>query len=83
MSVNLGKNWDVYVKSLVASGQFHSAAEAVHAGLRLLREEEEKLTWLREKVGVAEARGGDVSDEDLGHNLDAYIAGLPTVKRGG
>ena len=49
------------VDSLVATGRYQNASEALRAGLRLLEREENEIRALRNQLtsGLAQARAGD------------------------
>jgi antitoxin ParD1/3/4 len=62
-NVSLTKELEAFVAAKVASGEYLHASEVMRDGLRLLmREEAEKLEWLRSAVleGVADADSGDL-----------------------
>ncbi|WOI58046.1 type II toxin-antitoxin system ParD family antitoxin [Palleronia sp. LCG004] len=54
---------DQLVQSLVASGRFQNASEALRAGLRLLEREEAELSAIRRGIeeGLAQVRDGDLA----------------------
>jgi len=68
-NISLPEDLEAYVDAKVASGEYAHASEVVRDGLRLLmREEAEKLEWLRNALAVGEAdikAGRTVSAEDL------------------
>ncbi|REE05888.1 type II toxin-antitoxin system ParD family antitoxin [Marinoscillum furvescens] len=59
-SISLGDYFDNFVKQSVTEGRFKNVSEVVRAGLRLLEEEERKVTSLKQAIqegvdsGVAE-----------------------------
>ncbi|KQT53881.1 MULTISPECIES: type II toxin-antitoxin system ParD family antitoxin [unclassified Aureimonas] len=71
MQVKVASPWDGLVETLIESGRYASADEAVEDGLRLLQERESKLDWLRAKIGRSLAAGGETSDADVEQALDA------------
>lgn len=71
MQVKVASPWDGLVETLIESGRYASADEAVEDGLRLLQERESKLDWLRAKIGRSLAEGGETSDADVEQALDA------------
>ena len=46
-SISLGEYFDTFVRSRINLGRFNNASEVIRAGLRLLEEEENKVTALR------------------------------------
>ena len=68
MNVSVGKEFEEYVRSKVASGDYASASEVVRDGLRLLREKdlvfEARLQSLRGEIqkGLDQAEAGQVLD---------------------
>lgn len=73
MNLSLGPTWDAYITELVQSGRYASASEAVRSGLRLLKSEEDKIAWLREKVERSIARGGSMSIDEVQGGLDRLL----------
>ena len=80
VNVSVGKEFEEFVKSKVASGDYASASEVVRDGLRLLKERERileaKLQAIRGEIqkGVDQALAGDLLDgpaamEDLRRDL--------------
>ena len=71
ININLPNHEAEYVKGKVHSGQYGSADEAIHEGLRLLEEREQedraKLDILRREVlkGAEECDRGDFSEQSL------------------
>jgi antitoxin ParD1/3/4 len=62
-NISLPEDLEAYVDAKVASGEYAHASEVMRDGLRMLmREEAEKLEWLRNAVaqGVADADAGDL-----------------------
>lgn len=62
-NISLPKDLEDYVRAKVASGEYAHASEVVRDGLRLLmREESEKLEWLRNEVakGIASGERGEL-----------------------
>ncbi|MCC6369545.1 MAG: type II toxin-antitoxin system ParD family antitoxin [Bacteroidia bacterium] len=49
-SVSLGNYFENFVDSRVSEGRFKNASEVIRAGLRLLEEEENKLTALKKAI---------------------------------
>ena len=50
VQITLGEPLERFVDAQVESGQFGSAQEVVEAGLRLLKQEQDKLEWLRQAL---------------------------------
>ncbi len=50
MNVSLTPELEQFIADKVATGRYSSASEVVRAGLRILEEEENWLTYAREKV---------------------------------
>jgi antitoxin ParD1/3/4 len=80
MNVSVGKDFEEFVKSKVASGDYASVSEVVRDGLRLLKERdlllEARLQALRGEIqkGVDQAMAGELLDgpqvmEDLRQEL--------------
>ena len=83
MNVSVGKRWETYVASLVASGRYGSASEVIREGLRLVEEREKRLEALRATIAASIERGGSHTDEEvaagIGATLDAMEAERPTA----
>ena len=56
-SVSLGPHFEQFIANQIAQGYYHSASEAVRAGLRLLEEREMKLAALRRALQEGENSG--------------------------
>lgn len=72
-NISLPKELEAYVDAKVASGQYAHASEVVRDGIRLLmKEEAEKLEWLRNAIAIGEAdiaAGRTIGSRDLHKNL--------------
>ena len=67
-SVSLGDHFQAFIEGQVAEGRYGSASEVVRAGLRLLENQEAKLTALRAALKAGE-ESGFIEDFDF----DAFI----------
>ena len=56
-SVTIGDHFDQFIAQKVAEGRFGSASEMVRAGLRMLEEQENKLSALRAAIQYGESSG--------------------------
>lgn len=56
-SITLGEHFDSFVTDQLKSGRYASTSEVIRAGLRLLEEEETKLTSLRKLLDEGESSG--------------------------
>lgn len=55
-NISLPKELEAYVEAKVTSGEYAHASEVVRDGIRLLmREEAQKLEWLRNAIAEADA----------------------------
>jgi antitoxin ParD1/3/4 len=54
-SITLGAHFDSFITEQLENGRYASTSEVVRAGLRLLEEEETKLSTLRKLLEVGEA----------------------------
>jgi antitoxin ParD1/3/4 len=54
-SITLGEHFDSFITAQLESGRYASTSEVVRAGLRLLEEEETKLSMLRKMLDEGEA----------------------------
>jgi antitoxin ParD1/3/4 len=76
MNVSIGERWEKFVEKTVEEGRYSSASEVVREGLRLVEEREAKIASLRRTLEASIARGGDISDEELGAALEARAVEL-------
>ena len=49
-SVALGTHFENFIQSSIEGGRYNNASEVVRAGLRLLEEQEQKITALRAAI---------------------------------
>lgn len=49
-SISIGNYFDDFIKSKISEGRYKNASEVIRAGLRLLEEEEKRISALREAV---------------------------------
>jgi antitoxin ParD1/3/4 len=68
-NVDLGDHFASFIEAQIAQGRYDSAAEVVHAALRLLEEQETKLAALRAALIEGEASG-----QSTPFDFEAYIA---------
>lgn len=77
-SVSLGDYFENFVDSRVSEGRFKNASEVIRAGLRLLEEEENKITALKKSIieGI---------DSGIAENFNAkkHLKQLKAVKKNG
>lgn len=77
-SVSLGDYFESFVDSRVSEGRFKNASEVIRAGLRLLEEEENKITALKKSIieGI---------DSGIAENFNAkkHLKQLKAVKKNG
>lgn len=49
-SISLGDHFENFIEHAINDGRFNNASEVIRAGLRLLEEEENRITALRKAV---------------------------------
>lgn len=49
-SISIGQHFDQFIKHSVSEGRYQNASEVVRAGLRLLEEQETKISALRKAI---------------------------------
>ena len=67
-SVALGTHFENFIQSSIDGGRYNNASEVVRAGLRLLEEQEQKITALRAAIEEG-LNSGIVKDFDP----DSYL----------
>ena len=73
-SVSLGDYFDEFVENRISEGRYTNASEVIRAGLRLLEEEENKITAL--KLALEEGNNsGLAKDFDPRDHLQKLKAG--------
>lgn len=67
VQVTITDPYDSFIDAQLESGEFTSAKEVVEAGLRLLKEEQARVEWLRQALIEGENSGPSVpfDPEDL------------------
>ncbi len=68
-SFNLSDYFGEFIQNQVAAGRYDNASDVVRAGLRLLEDQEAKLTALR--AAIIE---GENSGQSTEFDIDAFIA---------
>ena len=67
-SVTLGAHYEKFISEEVAQGRFGSASEAIRAGLRLLEEQQAKMSLLR--LALTEGENSGTADYSLSALID-------------
>lgn len=75
-SISLGDYFDDFVQSRINIGRFKNVSEVVRAGLRLLEEEETRVTALRNTIAEG-INSGQANDFDP----EKHLASLKVNKR--
>ncbi|XBH21576.1 type II toxin-antitoxin system ParD family antitoxin [Jonesiaceae bacterium BS-20] len=68
-SISLDDHFSAFLAREVATGRYRSASEVVRAGLRLLEDQELKMSALRELL-----EEGEESGKSEAFNFDSFIA---------
>ncbi len=68
-SVSLGAHFSAFVETQVEQGRYSNASDVMRAGLRLLEEQEIKLSALRAALAEGEQSGASVPVD-----MEAFIA---------
>lgn len=77
VSADLGEQLELFVKSLVKSGRYHSKSEVLREGVRLIQEREARLATLDAALerGLADADAGRVEPaEEVFASLESRYA---------
>jgi len=75
-SISIGNYFDTFIQSSITTGRYKNASEVVRAGLRLLEEEENKVTALREAI-----QSGITSGIVTDFNPETHLASLKAKKK--
>jgi antitoxin ParD1/3/4 len=77
-SISLGNHFESFIETTVSIGRFNNASEVVRAGLRLLEEEENRITLLRNAIseGIESGRAVDFDPKK-------YLETLKSGKKNG
>ena len=65
ISISLGSHFDTFIQSKISAGRYKNASEVLRAGLRLLEEEENRITALRDAIqqGIESGIANDFNPE--------------------
>ena len=70
-SITLGEHFDGFIAQQIAEGRYASASEVMRAALRLMEDNERKVTVLRRLLAEGESSGtAEYSYEALMNELD-------------
>ena len=72
-SITLGNHFEDFIQNRISAGRYKNASEVIRAGLRLLEEEEDKVTALRQAIqeGIDSGIAEDFKPEQFLKNLKA------------
>jgi antitoxin ParD1/3/4 len=73
-SISLGNHFESFIETTVSIGRFNNASEVVRAGLRLLEEEENRITLLRNAISEG-IESGRATDFDPKKHLETLKSG--------
>ena len=64
-SISLGSHFDTFIQSKISAGRYKNASKVLRAGLRLLEEEENRITALRDAIqqGIESGIANDFNPE--------------------
>ena len=70
-SITLGNHFEDFVQNRISSGRYKNTSEVIRAGLRLLEEEEDRVTALRHAIqeGIDSGIAEDFEPEQFLKNL--------------
>ncbi|GAO44704.1 type II toxin-antitoxin system ParD family antitoxin [Flavihumibacter petaseus] len=72
-SISLGDHFEDFIDKRISTGRFKNASEVIRAGLRLLEEEERKITTLKKAI-VEGIESGTVDNFDAKQHLSKLKA---------
>ena len=72
-SITLGNHFEDFIQNRISTGRYKNASEVIRAGLRLLEEEEDRVTALRKAIqeGIDSGIAEDFEPEEFLKNLKA------------
>ena len=76
-SYSIGKHFEAFIESLIASGRYSTASEIIRDGLRMIEEREQdreaKVEWLRAAIqeGFDSGPGREVDPKKLAEEVKA------------
>ena len=72
-SVTLGNHFEDFIQNSISAGRYKNTSEVIRAGLRLLEDEEDKVTALRHAIqeGIDSGIAEDFEPEQFLKNLKA------------
>ncbi len=76
-SVALGTYFEEFIKTKIEQGRYNNASEVIRAGLRLLEENESRLTELKRAIAAGDASG--IVEE---FNPEAHLQSLKAKRNG-
>lgn len=75
-SITLGEHFDGFIAQQIADGRYASASEVMRAALRLMEDNQQKITTLRRLLAEGENSGtAEYSYEALMNELDDELGG--------
>lgn len=76
-SVALGTYFEEFIKTKIEQGRYNNASEVIRAGLRLLEENESRLTELKRAIAT-----GDTSGIVEEFNPETHLQSLKSKRNG-